>query len=788
MQESKPTDVSLKSAPNHTDNCKKERKRSHQGISEPVTQQAETIQKSDNGLKNHLQMPSEHHQIEAKRTKDGNDSDSEDDKEGTSTTARKRPKNSSRESVSIFRRRSTRLSFGTRFLADRLAPVLMEIRALCTIECVTQQIKEVEKRLHETMYHTFGDFMTHIWNIFDEAKLKVTTEAENLNIKLMYEKFIEVVDPVRAEVGYCCSHNLTYPDRLLLCGFHTKTEYACEIEIGDDYYLFDRTSQVRGMTVTEKVKYCVDHFMTFKKRASGVATSLFVRQTNSAVSIRTLCCKYCKSRWHHSCAMYDGEVNPNDFVCQKCSQNDNSSVNTAGKLLAKDLPRNKLSDFLEERVKAFLQQNSSGHCDEVFIRNVFSMQQTREVLPKMKERFPHFPKQFECRRKTIFAFQVIDGEEVCFFAMDVEEYDNTCPEPNKGTINISFIDSVKFFSPKQLRTGLYTELILAYFEYCKNMGFSKVHVLSSPPTDGYDYLFHARPPTQTLPTADMLDNWYRELFGKAKSRNIIHGCKSFLEMNFTSPQEFPYILNAFWPKKLEACCVADNFQLALDECIAEDKDEVFHISFYSPDDEKEVKKRVIKDEDATLPWNFLGDLRLFLIKCEGDGWQFSTLALAKYSTMRIVRQLHASSKELNDAFTLLRKLIPSMPSDKMSKIHTLRIATDYITFLDEMQKNDCKLYGNSIFDEKSGYNLQSAFNMWRGNNGYTNMNGHPPLPPLQSGHIPPPPPPNSIPPHCLMPQPWYLNCPPKPEFHDLSSTPIPNLAVNPNQLTPIHWQ
>ncbi|EFP10244.1 CRE-HLH-8 protein [Caenorhabditis remanei] len=150
------------------------------------------------------------------------------------------------------------------------------------------------------------------------------------------------------------------------------------------------------------------------------------------------------------------------------------------------------------------------------------------------------------------------------------------------------------------------------------------------------------------------------------------------------------------------------------------------------------------------------------------------------------RRERQRTKELNDAFTLLRKLIPSMPSDKMSKIHTLRIATDYISFLDEMQKTGCKLYGHSIFDEKRGYNLQTAFNMWRGNNGYTPISGPPQLPPIQSAHIPPPPPPPNMPPHCIMPQPWYLPCPE--EYHDLTNSSIQNINPNPNQLTPIHWQ
>uniref|UniRef100_A0A0N5D7I2 BHLH domain-containing protein n=1 Tax=Thelazia callipaeda TaxID=103827 RepID=A0A0N5D7I2_THECL len=64
------------------------------------------------------------------------------------------------------------------------------------------------------------------------------------------------------------------------------------------------------------------------------------------------------------------------------------------------------------------------------------------------------------------------------------------------------------------------------------------------------------------------------------------------------------------------------------------------------------------------------------------------------------RRERQRTKELNDAFAILRRIVPSLPSDKMSKIHTLRIATDYIRFLDQMQ----------LYDG----NLQTTFNMWRG--------------------------------------------------------------------------
>lgn len=39
------------------------------------------------------------------------------------------------------------------------------------------------------------------------------------------------------------------------------------------------------------------------------------------------------------------------------------------------------------------------------------------------------------------------------------------------------------------------------------------------------------------------------------------------------------------------------------------------------------------------------------------------------------------TQSLNQAFTSLRKIIPTLPSDKLSKIQTLKLASRYIDFL-----------------------------------------------------------------------------------------------------------
>lgn len=42
-----------------------------------------------------------------------------------------------------------------------------------------------------------------------------------------------------------------------------------------------------------------------------------------------------------------------------------------------------------------------------------------------------FPDQFPYRTKAIFAFQEMDGVEICFFGMHCQEYGSDCPQPNR---------------------------------------------------------------------------------------------------------------------------------------------------------------------------------------------------------------------------------------------------------------------------------------------------------------------------------------------------------------------
>ena len=57
------------------------------------------------------------------------------------------------------------------------------------------------------------------------------------------------------------------------------------------------------------------------------------------------------------------------------------------------------------------------------------------------------------------------------------------------------------------------------------------------------------------------------------------------------------------------------------------------------------------------------------------------------------------TQSLNEAFAQLRKIIPTLPSDKLSKIQTLKLATRYIDFLCQVLQTDD---AGSLEDQNQG--------------------------------------------------------------------------------------
>lgn len=83
----------------------------------------------------------------------------------------------------------------------------------------------------------------------------------------------------------------------------------------------------------------------------------------------------------------------------------------------------------------------------------------------------HFPDSFPYRAKAMFAFEEIDGVDVCFFGMHVQEYSSDSVQPNTRRVYVSYLDSVHFFQPRHLRTAVYHEILIGYLEHVGQVGY-----------------------------------------------------------------------------------------------------------------------------------------------------------------------------------------------------------------------------------------------------------------------------------------------------------------------------
>ncbi|XP_054462358.1 twist-related protein 1a [Anoplopoma fimbria] len=91
------------------------------------------------------------------------------------------------------------------------------------------------------------------------------------------------------------------------------------------------------------------------------------------------------------------------------------------------------------------------------------------------------------------------------------------------------------------------------------------------------------------------------------------------------------------------------------------------------------------------------------------------LSFDDLQTQRVVANIRERQRtqSLNEAFTSLRKIIPTLPSDKLSKIQTLKLAARYIDFLCQVLESDELDARGSSCSYVAQDRLSYAFSVWR---------------------------------------------------------------------------
>ncbi|XP_059355415.1 twist-related protein 2-like [Carassius carassius] len=93
----------------------------------------------------------------------------------------------------------------------------------------------------------------------------------------------------------------------------------------------------------------------------------------------------------------------------------------------------------------------------------------------------------------------------------------------------------------------------------------------------------------------------------------------------------------------------------------------------------------------------------------------STQSFEELQNQRVLANVRERQRtqSLNEAFASLRKIIPTLPSDKLSKIQTLKLASRYIDFLCQVLQSDEMDSKMSSCSYVAHERLSYAFSVWR---------------------------------------------------------------------------
>ena len=230
-------------------------------------------------------------------------------------------------------------------------------------------------------------------------------------------------------------------------------------------------------------------------------------------------------------------------------------------LRADALPRCALSDTIEEHLAAELQANHVT-AEGLVVRVVAAKWAEYKAVSGMKERYDGtdraYPDGFPYRSKALLAFQRIEGRDVAFFAMYVQEYGAHCPQPNTNRTYVSYLDSVRWLrtEPKGQRSLVYHAIINGYLKHATARGFQYAHIWVAPPQAGDEYIFHCRPKDERHGNKPMsmskLRTWYEAMLNRARELGVVEQFTDIYEHveHLTSVRDFPVFEGDFFPDHL----------------------------------------------------------------------------------------------------------------------------------------------------------------------------------------------------------------------------------------------
>lgn len=464
--------------------------------------------------------------------------------------------------------------------ASPVDPVALRIPDYLTIVKKPIDLGTIKKRLDTGYYRDINECAGDVKLCFDNAMLYNPRTCEVHQVAKYFKKQFEQQLKVKLDkLDQELRERKLNPECCSLCGQATlKFEppvYYCNGKCGSQRI---RRNSIYFHSVNNSYHWCSPCYNELHdtiKVAEGVIykKDLVKKKHADEPEEPWVQCDSC-NRWvHQICTLFNGRRNISEempFVCPNCiierrKKSGNQNIASDKKTQAKDLPHTIMTEFIEQRVRdrlniAYAEMSEKlgipleemEKCPPICIRQVSSVDKVQVTREGMLDRYRHknFPTEFPYRSKCIILFQSIDGQDVILFGMYVYEYGHKCPQPNQRRVYISYLDSVHYFRPRQYRTTVYQEIIVAYLEYVKARGFHTAHIWACPPLKGDDYILYCHPQDQKTPKDDRLRQWYVQILDTCVKRGIVLEVTDMYTEFLANPANdstvIPYFEGDYW--------------------------------------------------------------------------------------------------------------------------------------------------------------------------------------------------------------------------------------------------
>ncbi|XP_037026644.1 CREB-binding protein-like [Bradysia coprophila] len=578
--------------------------------------------------------------------------------------------------------RKTITPFNPHYLRQALLPTLDVILASKLSKSFRIHLSTIKDKLSNQKYTDARDYVEDVWSMFEDYRL---SNPGSQHYTELGDAFQFEVDPIMQSLGYCCGKNYRFGPQKLCCSLKKE----CTIMIGAHYFTYQIRHNICELCFANIPSGETVTLGENSPSETRIRTDQFMKVQNNVTTPEPLIeCQNCGRRQHKICALYSEKIWPNGFVCNTCLAM-NGAKRDENPFRAKNLPVTQLDGHIEARVNDFLKQHNFDG-GRVYIRMLLNVDRNVIVMPAMRSLFVEsgeLSASFPYRSKAIFAFQEINGLDVCFFGMYVQEYGSECPEPNTRRVYVEFLDSVNLFQPKRFKTDVYREILLGYIDFAKQLGYAWLHIWACPPPLGENYIFSQHPTDQKVPDSVRLQRWYTKILRKGKSEQIVEDYKNILQQykddvslqrkeNSAVVARLPYFDDDYWPyffeetvekmdeeakvasskrkrryngkrktKKQKNCNVTarknrlrSSLRSKLLSTMTELSANFFSVQLHSA--ESVASLEPIRDPDSLMDSFIMNGHSAFFDFTRDNNYEFSSLRRAQFSTMCILYELH----------------------------------------------------------------------------------------------------------------------------------------------------